>query len=951
MAGESVTPFLGQENFAAALLLYAQALDEPNDFKAWNRMAKSLAPYYPDAPEHPWPHDDGAYNAMRVESFLATFGPDWKARVTSATRDRIAAAAAAAAALGGGPSPSEDGEDAGDGGVASPPAPATGSALPDDAAAIGAGAATDAAPGGLALEDAPEPSPVVREVLGPVVQSVRLDLGGDVAQSETSSAFGARLTAQSHALQDRGISMEGLVLHSGIEAQVRRTFQQYKDEKLPDQLLVAWATQQIERAAYYRSPQDEIEAHYLALARHARIPDEVSMRETINIRDYLFASMESDRGLQTPARLREEAANAPSPSQQSSPLPGSPSGPVFVPSTPEKVEGSAVTGASLSATPPGAGYGGRAAGLPGSPVEAGSNPASPAKTDGSGIAVDLVAALQQSNRALIEGTMAMFREERTAAAKEKEDTPSHTLPRGTGAVPGLDFKIRLPVIKDSDSDFDSFWARLKSVVAAHAVNHSKKMGPLEMFQLLKNCFPTGSVRAQIYETADKRAVVEQRLPQDAELVLEEVYLELKDAIFETDFQRKDRLEKEWAKLVMTRTTTHAAFKADWNARLQELIQYKVVCLTDSCTPDKLYRDYLSKITSNLRDAVMGKVWELDRGKDLPPRKPKTWQEVARAVDLEISSRADARAPLDHINLMDEAGSGTPALGQPVLRCKHCNRTGHPTEICPKAYAERKGEVAACLAEYEKNRITCGVCGAPDHTADHHRLAAADACYAISSDGKVTWRGGSMNLGAKRHPTRARDAANFLGGGGSQGGGQQGGADQPPAGDTRIACPFGVNCRYIATNSCRNFHPPSTFGRRGGAAEAREEAVANDNTLTVMRTEAVDDRIAKQTWENARAEEARAVARKEAAVVRAVSSAVTTRGTAAARALPRIEGENATGPSPRRAVVAASRPVPVPVIVEISGRAARNVGLVSARTVRLGAPTTQVASALRKGTAG
>ena len=72
MAGESVTPFIGHENFAAALLLYAQSLEEPNDFKTWNRMTKSLAQYYDDAPEHPWPHDNNAYNAMRVETFLAT---------------------------------------------------------------------------------------------------------------------------------------------------------------------------------------------------------------------------------------------------------------------------------------------------------------------------------------------------------------------------------------------------------------------------------------------------------------------------------------------------------------------------------------------------------------------------------------------------------------------------------------------------------------------------------------------------------------------------------------------------------------------------------------------------------------------------------------------------------------------------------------------------------------
>ena len=135
-------------------------------------------------------------------------------------------------------------------------------------------------------------------------------------------------------------------------------------------------------------------------------------------------------------------------------------------------------------------------------------------------------------------------------------------------------------------------------------------------------------------------------------------------------------------------------------------------------------------------------------------------------------------------------------------------------------------------------------------------------------------------------------------------------------------------------------------------ETRAAAVAGmATTRTGMLTEVAGGRIARPTWRNARAEGAKAVVRKEVVVARAVSSAVTTSGTAAARALPRIEGENATGPSPRRAVVAASRPVPVPVIVEISGRAARNAGLVSARTVRLGAPTTQVASALRKGTVG
>ena len=59
----------------------------------------------------------------------------------------------------------------------------------------------------------------------------------------------------------------------------------------------------------------------------------------------------------------------------------------------------------------------------------------------------------------------------------------------------------------------------------------------------------------------------------------------------------------------------------------------------------------------------------------------------------MDSRADAKAPMDSIKACRD---GEPALGQEIAKCKFCHRAGHPTEICPKAAAQRRNEVGACL---------------------------------------------------------------------------------------------------------------------------------------------------------------------------------------------------------------------------------------------------------------
>ena len=170
---------------------------------------------------------------------------------------------------------------------------------------------------------------------------------------------------------------------------------------------------------------------------------------------------------------------------------------------------------------------------------------------------------------------------------------------------------------------------------------------------------------------------------------------------------------------------------------------------DSTYQSRLRRKYLSKLSPELRSTVLSKVWMLD-GEERPARKPNSWEEAARAVEIEMESRADARAPTDSINA---CGDGEPALGRATARCNFCQRTGHQTEICPKAAAQRRGEVDQCLADHERTARACTICGAPDHKDRHHRLGASDANYSLGQDGgTLSWNGGAnhINLNTKKH---------------------------------------------------------------------------------------------------------------------------------------------------------------------------------------------------------
>ena len=102
-----------------------------------------------------------------------------------------------------------------------------------------------------------------------------------------------------------------------------------------------------------------------------------------------------------------------------------------------------------------------------------------------------------------------------------------------------------------------------------------------------------------------RAQNKKRLPLEAKAVMDEIVVRLRKAIRETAFQREDRLEKEYHILQMG-NRTHAEFRAQFEMKLDEMEDAGM-----HLDVGALRRNYLSKLTDDLRQAVLHKSWELD----------------------------------------------------------------------------------------------------------------------------------------------------------------------------------------------------------------------------------------------------------------------------------------------------------------------------------------------------
>ena len=195
------------------------------------------------------------------------------------------------------------------------------------------------------------------------------------------------------------------------------------------------------------------------------------------------------------------------------------------------------------------------------------------------------------------------------------------------------------------------------------------------------------------------------------------------AFRETEFQKQDRLDKECHALSMG-ARSHAEFRAQSELKLDEMEDAGMA--SDS---PALRRQYLSKLTDDLRQAVLDKLRPLD-GEHALPRKPSTWEEVSDAIDLELSTRADTKAPTEMLAWSDEhrgtAGS-PPAKSGGGKGCRVCQSREYVEAACPQKAARDSGEEEHLLARSARSGETCSICGAAGHRKKHHAMASKSYC--------------------------------------------------------------------------------------------------------------------------------------------------------------------------------------------------------------------------------
>ena len=156
------------------------------------------------------------------------------------------------------------------------------------------------------------------------------------------------------------------------------------------------------------------------------------------------------------------------------------------------------------------------------------------------------------------------------------------------------------------------------MVHTHQLAKGKKsVSPNELLNVFRQTLHLGSVRLRIYDTRRKATFKQGRLTGQAQQVFDEILKALAEAFKETKHCRKDRLEKEFAALCMPRNggaQAHADFRSAFADKLCELEYAEAIRSADTrdnTDIDRLRRDYLGKLTPELRSTINKSSWPLD----------------------------------------------------------------------------------------------------------------------------------------------------------------------------------------------------------------------------------------------------------------------------------------------------------------------------------------------------
>ena len=133
------------------------------------------------------------------------------------------------------------------------------------------------------------------------------------------------------------------------------------------------------------------------------------------------------------------------------------------------------------------------------------SPARPSEPDESGVSnkelgVELVQALKSMPEVLRESLQGIARPDDTAQANDK-----------LNAIAGFKFEQSLPVIEDSDYDFERHVREFQSVLDCYSFGR-RGVRPYDQLTIFRKTRPDGSVRLKVYDTAIKRARKADKLP-------------------------------------------------------------------------------------------------------------------------------------------------------------------------------------------------------------------------------------------------------------------------------------------------------------------------------------------------------------------------------------------------------------------------------------------------------
>ena len=139
-------------------------------------------------------------------------------------------------------------------------------------------------------------------------------------------------------------------------------------------------------------------------------------------------------------------------------------------------------------------------------------------------------------------TLAQFREQNAAGSDSAgvASTPNTGSSSGdkVNALVGIKFEKNVPILKDSDADFETHWRQFQSLLDCYSFGRTA-VRPIDALNYYRLALPQGSTRALIYDTIFKQAMIDGRLPNDAQGVFDEIKDRLREAIRETLFQKQD----------------------------------------------------------------------------------------------------------------------------------------------------------------------------------------------------------------------------------------------------------------------------------------------------------------------------------------------------------------------------------------------------------------------------